>query len=311
LDLNGPSWTVLEGLQVMDIMAAEERDPGAVDLIGPGYCIRLDAACCRVEAWTVWRLPFNDCQTPVQKSYCSALGATIRKLRTDGRLDASYFEPEGSRTKADLENLLFYNVGTSPFHGVAAEMQRFTKRIDAPDCPAPLGFGRLHYARYEAAGPDSWTSGGALIASAHATWRTKPTTDMLWRSFKSTLVAQGERLVGPLALTMTVTAPPSAGALPDMVKRLADAFLSALHCYKGNQLEEIVRRLSLRLPCAADEARRLLLAGPAPLGPRRVPHLWKDGLMWSPADDRLVAGTFVRAPCRDGPIRVNAELTAP
>jgi hypothetical protein len=110
---------------------------------------------------------------------------------------------------------------------------------------------------------------------------------------------------------MRVAAPPSAGPLPELVKPLTDAFMSALHCYKGNQLDEIVRRLSVRLPCAPDAARRLLLAEkPAPLGPRAVPHLVKDRLQWSPADDRLVAGTFARVPCRDGLISVSAELVA-
>jgi hypothetical protein len=112
-------------------MDIEER------LIGPGYCIRLDAARRFVEAWTAWRLPFETSQTPAQKGFCFALGPTIRKLRSDGKLDASYFEPEGSRTKADLENLLFYNVGTSHFHDVAAEAQRFAKRTYAPNCPCP------------------------------------------------------------------------------------------------------------------------------------------------------------------------------
>ena len=86
-------------------------------MTGPGYFIHQDPDRLFVEAWSAWHLPFMNL-TPAQSKYRDELRTAIRP---DGNrtLHATYTSSQDARWAPDLENVLFYNLGTSVFREVA------------------------------------------------------------------------------------------------------------------------------------------------------------------------------------------------
>jgi len=285
-------------------------------MVSPGYLICRDQDCRFVEAWSTWHLPFMNL-APEQSRYRDELRRAVVGLSTNGALEAIYTSRE-TKWAPDLENVLFYNVGTSIFRGVAADALRLMKRsAQVPDCPMPLDFVPLHHVRYQAGSAGSWSQdAGAVVAWAKVTcsdMRQLRDLPSLWRLFKLAMIRAHEvddLGEAPLAVRMVIAVPDSLVLnLAEVMKPLTDAFISALHSYRGGQLEAVVGRLSARLKSSPEAARKLLLEDDsALLGPRAVPHVRGDGLQWSPADYLLTKGEFVRASSGSEPINVSAQL---
>jgi hypothetical protein len=288
---------------------------------GPsGYWIRSDPCRLFVEAWSSWALPFMN-RTAVQSQYRDDLRQALSGLTPGGGLTATHTSQYGPRAP-DVENLLFYNVGTSVFRPLAKDGLQFQRtNAPPPEAPTRLDFEARHHVRYEASGtnrsPFHHTNADAVIASANASC-VAPTQirDLadLWRSFKTAMVmdADSAQLTGrSFAVQFTILAAARHRLnLTDIVKPLTDAFTSALHCYQGVQLEEVVNRVSARLRCPSHTAHALLLdTRAALLGPRAVPHLRGDGLQWSPADESLIGCEILRETSQgDTSIEIRARL---
>lgn len=258
-----------------------------------------------VEAWTAWALPY-DRHTPAQLQYRHELRTALMRLRPDSVLHATHTSRPAPRAP-DVENLLFYNLRSAVFRRLAKDALRFERRnAPPPEAPRPLDFEARHHVRYEIKAtnqpPLHHMVDDARVASAVTICKTaKQIKDVagLWRSFKTAMVgdATSTRLPGDsFSLRLTISAPAQHHFdLAKVVKPLTDAFISALHCYSGEQLEEVATRVSLRLACPPDEIRELLLdTRSALLGPRAVPHPWRKVVQWSPADDGLVACEILR-----------------
>jgi hypothetical protein len=269
------------------------------------YLIHPDPSRLSVEAWTKWALPF-DKHTPVQLQYRNELRTALMGLRAENLLHATHTS-QHARRGPDVENLLFYNVRAAAFRHLAKDALRFERRnAPPPAAPEPLDFEARHHVRYEVRTtrelPFHYTTADACVASARTVCtEAKQVKDLagLWRSFKSAMVGNAgatglER--NSFSIQLTISAPLRYRFnLTSIVKPLTDAFISALHCYRGEQLDEVVRRVSLCLTCAPDTIRELLLdTRSALLGPRAVPHLRDKGVQWSPADDGLIACEILR-----------------
>lgn len=285
-----------------------------------GYLIRPDPAGSFVEAWSAWHLPFEPRQAP-QLEYRAQLRDAIARLRAGEGLTATYICPSVV-PGLDVENVLFYNVGTSVFRNVTKRALRFA-RISAipPAPPVPLDFDARHYVRYRLVTPEAPSCNAAVRpAVAQAQIILRDVGEMkslanLWQSFKVAMIpgAGTESLIGkPFEVWLVISAPAQRPPLVEVMKPLIDAFISALHSYQGAQLDAVTDRLSARLAIAPDLARSLLLhAETAVLGPRAVPYLRGDGLQWSPADDLLVAGELrLETVEGDGPIAIDGRVFA-
>jgi hypothetical protein len=276
-----------------------------------------------VEAWSLWALPFMN-RSAAQSQYRDDLRQSLRQLTPGDVLAATHTSPHGPRAP-DVENLLFYNVGSSVFGPLAKDGLQF-RRINGPppEAPTTLAFEPRHHVRYEVTeisrSQFHHTRAGALIASANATCDV-PTQlrDLagLWRSFKTTTVMGGgsTQIAGTsFAVQFTIKAPARHRLnLTDIVKPLTDSFTSALHSYQGDQLDEVVNRVSARLRCPSRTAHALLVDSRAALlGPRAVPHLRGDGLQWSPADENLIGCEIRREALQeDMPVEIRACLFMP
>jgi hypothetical protein len=257
--------------------------------------------------------------TATQFQFRDELRRAIVGLRANGILEAIYTSP-GGRRAPDVENILFYNVGTSVFREVGKRVLRFTRK-SAPvrDVPAGLSFGPCYHVRYQVGGtetslPDA--GAGAAVRAQIVCRRLKELKELpaLWKAFRAAMISIAEtsgESSDPFTLRMVISAPKSCRInLAEVMKPLADAFISALHRYQGEQLDEIVSRLSIQLSSSPEDVRQLLLRVRATvLGPRAVPHLRARGLQWSPADDLLAAGEFVRETSEGGLIGVTGELS--
>ena len=253
-----------------------------------------------VEAWSAGALAFEG-PGPVQ--HRTALRAALDTLPSSDFLEATYRGTDSGARQADLENILFYNVGCSAFTRFGTQTVRFERQAGAlPEPPVPLPFVARHYVRYGVdgrGGPDAepWLVATSEILNCRRTEMSNPAS--LWRMFKSNLLRTNDvdlldgapfevrlLLSGPMGRPLNLTA---------IVKPLMDGFISALHYYEGNQLDEIASRLAVQLSVRSDDVRAILVdRSSAVLGAYPVPHLRGNGLQWSPADHQLVAATITR-----------------
>jgi hypothetical protein len=201
----------------------------------------------------------------------------------------------------DLENLLFYNVGSPPFAKLGRDLIRFERVVERPPEPAEkLDAQLLHHVCYriEQQSASFPSTAGISLAESKADIALK-TVDRLWRAFKENLHVSDPRglTIKRFAVQLIVSAPAHC-RLDTKLKALFDAFLSALHSYSGGQLEQVVCRLAASLRESEGLVRDLLVCDPqhAILGPRSTPHLRGATLQWSPADDQLAAAEVIRVP---------------
>jgi hypothetical protein len=243
----------------------------------------LTASDTEVNLWSDVRLPFEPKGEVLAMR--NELRAATRKLRGPS-LFAAFSGPEGATL--DLENVLFYNVGCSGFAGCGGERVRFERKYRSGG--APGGPTRTWHHRYSTEQPESsWLAAGpgwavqlagsgTLPASAAAFWAL---THRANRETEPPLPA------GPLSHQLRFIARRQRN-LTEVVKRVIDGLLSALHEYDGDALEAVAERAALATGMPADEA-AARLAATGPLGKRRFVWPFRNGLQWSPADDRLVS----------------------
>lgn len=288
----------------------------------PGYLIHREQDCLSVEAWSAWHLPFMKL-TPAQSGYRAELRSAILGLKACGALHATYtshgvLAPQEVKWAPDLENVLFYNLGTSVFREAACDAVRFVRKNERPPASSTaLSFAPRHHVRYQVGGRETWPKSEAtLVAWAQVDCvEMKDLKDLahLWRSFKAAMACAPDQVAaaeGPFTLRMLISVPEDRRInLTEAMKPLTDAFMSALHHYEGAHLDAVVDRLSACLNCSPEMVRELLMqTRVAVLGPRAVPHLRGEGLQWSPADDLLAAGEFVRETSASDVIRVSGQL---
>jgi hypothetical protein len=269
------------------------------------FCIQSDPDSGLVEAWTARRLAY---QSPSQATYRDQLGKAIQSLAPGEGLRATYISDQVT-PNVDVENLLFYNVGTARFRALATQTLRFDRIQGAPPRPQiPLDFEPRHYAKYQRDArnnPFPYIQ-GAMMASCPPVvlkgmrdLRDKSKLARLWWSFKTDLVKttdgidrRSDRFVVQIRLAVPEKWQLN---LAEVVKPLMDGFISALHHYEGRHLNDVTARIAMLLDRPVQEVRDLLLDDRhALLGPHAVPNPRGEGLQWSPADQFLVAGEVLR-----------------
>lgn len=267
---------------------------------GSDFCVHFDHERRCVQTWSARALAFEG-PGPVQ--HRTALRAALDTLPSSDFLEAIYRASESGARQADLENILFYNVGCSAFARLGTQSLRFERQAGAlPEPPMPLPFAARHFVRYGVdgqgdPGPEPRLIATSEILSCRRTDMSNPA--LLWRMFKSNLHRIDDTdLQGgaPFEVRLLLSGPMGRPLnLAAVVKPLMDGFISALHYYEGSQLDEIGSRLADELSMPSNDVRALLVEQtPAVLGAYPVPHLRGQRLQWSPADHQLVAARITR-----------------
>lgn len=250
-----------------------------------------DHAC--VEAWSVRRLPFQP--SGWMRDFRSDLRIAVKGLNGDGAaLTAVY--AAASAEACDVENVLFYNLGSASFP--KSKTLRFERAYVPP--PPPNGDpALLHYYRYNLGDPNSsfdvW-SPGVAFASWSAEGPQRNSAGLFWSA-----VRQGSQTsIAPrvheqnFALCCIVQTPLTSMTPLSLVKPLVDGILAASHAHDGSMLHEVTSQLARALSIPAQDIAELLLdTSDAALGVRRLLWPWREGVQWNPADDRCVACELV------------------
>jgi hypothetical protein len=254
-----------------------------------------------------------------QKRYREGIRNALWALRPSDGILATYASSKVTR-KFDTENLLFYNVGASPFRHLAQKSLEFERSYSVPLPPVSLSFEAAHYVKYETRLGELDVSGMVALpilksgAVQLAGPRELRKLAVLWWSFKPNIERTATEpwySEDPFAVHLHVSAPASVVLnLADVVKPLIDGFISALHRYEGPQLDAVAVRISSLLDVSVDDVRNQLLSVEnAVLGTKAVPHLYRKGLQWSPADHLLMAGKVYREETDDSvPVQITAAF---
>ena len=273
----------------------------------------------RVELWSARRLPFEP--TGWMKQLRGELQEAIRSLpvRGDDILHATYTSSED--TFVDVENVLFYNVGTGCFAGVSSLGLRFERIFAAaPKSPTVLGGPTLHHHRYEivarSGGFHHWERGETLASWAVPSIPLRPQSSaaLAWLSMKvgGNIRTYGESNSSEaFGMTLTIHQPPGKALnLTAVIKPLLDGVIAALHSHDGSALEDLSNRLAGKLATSPSTvARALMDTQSAVLGQRRLVHPFRHFVQWNSADDRLVAADIVvDRNTRERPWSMSGEL---
>jgi hypothetical protein len=102
-----------------------------------------------VEIWLNQRLPFSGHSNGRDCKARGGLRKALQQLtyKPDLLLSASYASAFPDRSGCDVENVLFYNVGSEAFKGIARNGLRFERLRGAPEI-SPKGVSFTHYQRY-------------------------------------------------------------------------------------------------------------------------------------------------------------------
>lgn len=277
------------------------------------YCVKTRYARTRpseVEVWSVERLPFE--QKPESewlRQLRRDVGAAVVQLGCCGGGPVLYGRYESSNPDlCDTENILFYNVGMRCFAELSRWGIRFERTFHEPPMPPRiLARPPAHYHLY---------SLGSRTTSFKY-WETEPPSlvefnriscgrslESIWYGLKTHIDKVGPRAIKwvkpseeptRFGLNVKIRAPRSSvPSLAGVLKTVFDGVVSAFHQHDGTDLEEVSKRLAVRLERDWREISDCLKGpGMAVLGPRKL--LWRrgKGLQWNPADDRCVAGQLL------------------
>jgi hypothetical protein len=254
-----------------------------------------------VEAWSVERLQFE--AKGWQREFRADLRSAIAALgNSTGFLAACYASPIYDPS-CDIENVLFYNVG-SGFSLTTQEGLRFERQFRAPPPPGhPLSSPALHYHRYEVARAESsfvdWREGTLVARSPDVSLprlspETKPAA--VWWSMRQAAVDTYGQLdpSGWFALRLELTAPFGTASAAALIKVIVDGFVSSLHNHDGSFADELAQRISTQIGEPADQIAHLLRQRrEAPLGTKTLVYRRASGVQWAPDDARCVACQLV------------------
>lgn len=200
------------------------------------------------------------------------------------------------QSKFDLENILTYNVGVNAFHKLRPHhlvMERSyakgnTDRSELSSYPILM--------EYDTMIPEKlvWKYDQTLVF-----WETsliplradtKPAT--IWQQLKNgylkSLQPSGQYL--KLGIKLKLSVPDRASfKLFAVLKPLIDGTVAAFHSHDGSEIQEASERLSVVIKVKQSVIQGLLMdKNHAVLGQTRLVYPYRNGVMWNPADERLV-----------------------
>lgn len=249
-----------------------------------------------VKAWSYDHIPFEP--GPRVKAFRSALRQAISAIKPTGEcLYASYYGPD-TVPPSDVENLLFYNIGSQPFHpltqtGLCFERGRNLAFFLPPEkiCDARHGYHYSHGASFRHWQKDrvlaSWDKVAIPVPKgthkAHVYWQAMKRGGL--RFFES-LPARGQ-----FGLDLHIQLPDAAAShLPAYIKPLLDGVIASFHHLNSDDDRLMIARLAALTRTDTDHIRVLLLDdATSVLGAYRVVYSNSQGIIWNPADHALSA----------------------
>lgn len=197
----------------------------------------------------------------------------------------------------DVENVLFYNVGTAAFGNLANEGIRF-ERLHVAPLLTESGQQFRHCQEYhlEIIPAELPTSPDCSLAFAfnRLSSSTKP-HEVWWPATEADTNIVSE-ITGAFEMRVVLHSPTPFQNLASIVKPLLDGIISALH-FDPNPDAEAVSRLAEKTGWAIADILKRLNSPTAPvLGSRRLIDPYRNSLKWNPADELCEACTVLWRP---------------
>ena len=235
------------------------------------------------------RLPFE--AKGWLRSYRDCLRSSLGQLHLPegALLRAVYATP--TQELADLENVLFYNLGSSSYrhlihNGVGAY------RTTSPD--------EQHHVSYELTSDSPEAPQGELLAEVALEELPTPRGKAAawWAAFQHRVQMTGAQTTAEF--TVEIVSNGYVAALVAAMKPMFDGLIAALHVHDGSHRERILRELDRfgdaeQLWLRLNDPAYVVLGAPRPL---IRPH--PERVVWNPADERCSA--FSILPTDSGPI---------
>lgn len=258
-----------------------------------------------VEAWSLERLPFEP--KDWKRQLRSDIREALQKLSfiPDYYLATLYISPVDQY--CDVENIVFYNVGSTYFTRLARHGIRFERVFSQPPTPPnSAANGWRHYLSYALINKEIGFTYWEPICLL-AKWEYLPCGMLtssskvasVWYWFKLGIGAgRVQRLVrsegvhAKLGLKVTIHVSRSAGInLTSVIKPVFDGIVAAFNRHDGSDMNLVAKRLATDL--SIDQKEVICLSEDetmAILGTRRLIWPRGSGVQWNPSDNLLVAG---------------------
>lgn len=274
------------------------------------YLLRAAPDYSSIELWATARLPLEPRDWRARMR--DELRAALRALppTDDGVLEATYSSEDPGFF--DVENLLFYNVGTGCFGHLARKGLAFRRSRVVP--PRPDGLPAMHHHRYSLVAPDRSSIDGAVLAEYRfhlpaLSTSTKP--HAVWWAMKNgeAIVHAREPHLGPFSLRVTLAVHGGTALnLAAVMKPLFDGIICAAQSQLGEIDPTAIERLGRVLGVRPEQVAAALEDAAAPLGPGALVSSYREFVKWNPADERCEEGELLTEPASARGVEVRAEL---
>jgi hypothetical protein len=256
-----------------------------------------------VEGWSVKLLPFEP--KAVDLEFKQTLIQAIHHLSVaPGYVLHGVYASEVV-ANCDAENILFYNVGSSPFGSLTQLGLTFERAYVTP--PAAPGALRpfCHYHRYWTSSRGDrfqyWDKAEPAVrfeAEAITNKAELHNASSIWHRVKRgdpDVLTNSAILDQHFGVSITIRKPRNSKlSLASVVKTILDGVIAAFHAHDGTKLDVVSERLGAKLGLTPVDAKCLLLDKRLDLlGTRKLVWPFKNGIQWNPADDRCVAAELL------------------
>ena len=276
-----------------------------------------------VEVWSEKRLPFEPKGSLqlLRNDIRSALG-TINCGPTEV-LHALYVS--SINEACDVDNILFYNVGTEYFPQIGYAGLRFERSFSQPPpLPQTKEYSLQHYLRYwrmpKERSFECWIPTKKLVS-----WESRIPVDAMvklkksknpayvWFSIKSgsiEVLSESQDVPLQFGLRLSIRVPNSiTSSFIDLLKPLLDGTVTAFHRHDGKAQALVAERLTTVLEVRAQDVLSFLSESTnAVLGTRTLLWIRGDGVQWNPADDCCVAGELLFESSSEDFVEFSGEL---
>lgn len=245
-----------------------------------------------IELFSSERLPFEpkgwvlEMRNSLKKRLKLLQGNKVSLHATYKSMDKRFF---------DIENVLFYNVGTSAFRNLHLKWVQFERVYSFPQhTHEQQQFD--HYQSYNIIKEDKIISAYWIKGTPLAKWdniniptlKSDGKPHFIWLAMKNGEVAVlNKESSSKYGLEITINAPIGTQInLIATIKPLLDGLISAFHHYEGQELNSVVKRLAQHIHLPESKVETLLLDEKTSiLGPRNLLHPYRESLKWNPEDD--------------------------
>jgi hypothetical protein len=244
-----------------------------------------------VELWSDVRLPFEP--EGIMKEARATLRQAVRKLPVEEGhwLAAQYVS--AAADFVDMENVLFYNVGSGAFSRLIGPGLTATRSHERPPV-SPKGLQYSHYQSYRIQPAPSVRRSGTFLVFQSPPLNTATKPHDVWWAASAGSATRAAAIAGRYRLVVEVPRSTSQNLAASM-KPLLDGIISAMH-WVDHIDESAVGRLSEATRWEASDIIRRLQRPAAPiLGPRTVLCSYRNFIKWDPADDLCDAFTLCRS----------------